>query len=202
MLDVVQNNRRERKKEATKNKIIEVAVELFNKQGFELTTMEQIAEHADIAKGTLYNYFDTKGLIIGAYIHGVSEENGPLLDIILNELPDTRSRLLEVLLKMSQWNDLHRTLVESYIRSRMQTMYKSMNEPGTQSGFRLNLVKIFKLGQQQGELRDDLSVEYLSTHFAVMYFITLIGWLADPEDYHLQNEIEQSIDLFLNGSKK
>ena len=83
---------------------------------------------------------------------------------------------------MSQWNDLNRELVEIYIRSRMQTIHKSRNDPGEHSGFRLNLVKILWIGQQQGELRVDLSIEYLANHFAVMYFTTLIGWIVDPEN--------------------
>ena len=113
-------SRRQRKKEATKNKIIEVAVELFNKQGFQLTTNQQIAERADIAIGTLYNYFETKEMIVSAFIQEVAKDSVPLVDIILQEEPNTHSRLLALLLKMSQWNDVNRELVEIYVRSRMQ----------------------------------------------------------------------------------
>lgn len=202
MSETILSNRRQRKKEATKSKIIEIAVELFNKQGFEFTTMEQIAEQTDIAKGTLYNYFPTKELIVGTYIHGVIEGNGPFVDLMINELPDTRSRLYEVLVKMSRWNEQNREFVEIYLHSRMQTTYKSRNKPGEQSGLRLNLEKIFRLGQQEGELKEDLSIEFLATHFTVMYFTTLIRWLADPENFELPKELSLLIDFFLNGSKK
>lgn len=47
-------SRVERKKEETKSRIITVAIGLFNEKGVQATTMEQIAELADIAKGTLY----------------------------------------------------------------------------------------------------------------------------------------------------
>lgn len=40
------------------------AMALIRAYGFEETTMEQIAEEADIAKGTLYNYFPAKEAII------------------------------------------------------------------------------------------------------------------------------------------
>lgn len=46
-----------RKKEKTRQVIITTAMNLFIQNGYEATTMEQIAEMADIAKGTLYNYF-------------------------------------------------------------------------------------------------------------------------------------------------
>ena len=62
------SSRVERKKEETKRKIIEVALNLFKQQGFEATTMEQIASVVDIAKGTLYNYFPVKEAILNEYI--------------------------------------------------------------------------------------------------------------------------------------
>jgi len=52
--------RRESKKEATKKKILEVSLQLFQKMGFGRTTMRDIARKCGIALGTTYNYFPTK----------------------------------------------------------------------------------------------------------------------------------------------
>ena len=59
--------RRERKKQETKKNIIKIAMYLFRKQGFDETTMEQIAKEVDTVKGTLYNYFPVKESIICEY---------------------------------------------------------------------------------------------------------------------------------------
>ncbi len=53
-------NRRERKKEETRIKIINCTIELFKDKGFSDTSMEEIAEKSDVAKGTLYNYFSDR----------------------------------------------------------------------------------------------------------------------------------------------
>ena len=52
--------RRETKKEATRKKILEVSLQLFQKQGFGRTTMRDVAKKVGIALGTTYNYFPTK----------------------------------------------------------------------------------------------------------------------------------------------
>ena len=52
--------RRETKKEATKKKILEVSLQLFQKIGFGRTTMRDVAKKCGIALGTTYNYFPTK----------------------------------------------------------------------------------------------------------------------------------------------
>ncbi|MBY9007172.1 MAG: TetR/AcrR family transcriptional regulator [Candidatus Lokiarchaeota archaeon] len=52
--------RREKEREQLRQIIIEAAEKLFFSQGFENTTMEQIANEAEYSKGTLYNYYHSK----------------------------------------------------------------------------------------------------------------------------------------------
>jgi len=52
--------RRERKKLRTRALIQKEALRLFLEKGFETTTIEEIAEAADIAPSTFFNYFPTK----------------------------------------------------------------------------------------------------------------------------------------------
>lgn len=49
-----------KRKQATKEKIIEVALKVFDKKGFFKTTVDDIARAAGLAKGTLYLYFKDK----------------------------------------------------------------------------------------------------------------------------------------------
>jgi AcrR family transcriptional regulator len=51
---------RERKKLKTKTTIQREAMRLFKKQGYGATTVEQIAEAAEISPSTFFNYFPTK----------------------------------------------------------------------------------------------------------------------------------------------
>ncbi|HUG68781.1 MAG TPA: TetR/AcrR family transcriptional regulator [Pirellulaceae bacterium] len=54
------------KKSATRKRILEVAAELFRAHGYDATTTRDIAVAAEIATGTLFNYFSTKEAIVGA----------------------------------------------------------------------------------------------------------------------------------------
>ncbi len=53
-------------KHATRRRIVETARELFRTRGFDATTTRDIARAAEIAAGTLFNYFDSKEAVVVA----------------------------------------------------------------------------------------------------------------------------------------
>jgi AcrR family transcriptional regulator len=55
-----QLSRRERKKRETRQRLLECAWQQFLERGYDETTVEDITEAADVAKGTFFNYFGTK----------------------------------------------------------------------------------------------------------------------------------------------
>jgi AcrR family transcriptional regulator len=57
---------RDRKKKLRRARILQAAIRAFNSGGFSSTTMQEIANEADLAVGTLYNYFPSKNdLLLG-----------------------------------------------------------------------------------------------------------------------------------------
>lgn len=64
---------RERKAARTRHQIVEAALDLFLTRGFDQTTMEDIAERAEIGSSTLYRYFPSKDLVILEPILGFTE---------------------------------------------------------------------------------------------------------------------------------
>jgi AcrR family transcriptional regulator len=55
---------RDRKKQKTRLAIQDAALELFVEQGFDATTVEQIAALAEVSTATFFRYFKTKGEVI------------------------------------------------------------------------------------------------------------------------------------------
>ena len=60
---------REQKKERTKGAILDAALKLFTRKGYENTSIEELAAEAGVGKGTIYSYFKTKSEIFLAFGH-------------------------------------------------------------------------------------------------------------------------------------
>lgn len=58
----------------TKQEILEAALDLFSVQGFEATSVSQIADAVGIRKASLYSHFESKQAILDALIQEVLEQ--------------------------------------------------------------------------------------------------------------------------------
>lgn len=65
---------RERKKQRTRATIVDAAVQLCVRQGYEQTTVDQIAGAAEVSPRTFSRYFPNKEAVVGALIEETSEQ--------------------------------------------------------------------------------------------------------------------------------
>lgn len=66
--------------EARRQQIIDAAIAVIAEQGFQRTTIKQIAGRAGVADGTIYNYFKNKDAILFAIVNRLSEAEMRELD--------------------------------------------------------------------------------------------------------------------------
>ena len=70
---------RERKKRKTRRLIINTAIELFTARGFDAVTLEDIAAVCEVSRGTVFNYFPYKELMVLEFMDAyMAEELGPI----------------------------------------------------------------------------------------------------------------------------
>lgn len=77
---------RERKKAKTRQAIQDAAVRLITKRGFDNTTVDEIAEAAEISPSTFFRYFPTKEDVV------LMDDYDPMLISALADLPDEQMR--------------------------------------------------------------------------------------------------------------
>jgi len=93
-----------RKKNARRDALLSAAADLFSTHGFEAVTVSEIALAADLATGTVYNYFPTKTALLmailsadlDAMLEEIGREAASPIDALLSvfRVVDRRSRAL------------------------------------------------------------------------------------------------------------
>jgi len=192
-------SRVERKKEETKKKIITVAITLFKEQGFNITTMEQIAQEADIAKGTLYNYFPVKEAILSEYIQRAFREKNPARIMRLRKMADTRSRMILIISELIEGVQGQKEIFEKYLVYQLQKIVSLHKDERIKSGIRLLATEIIELGQKSGEVRNDIPLDILIDLFEFVFIEVAKLFYTEPEKFKPRESIEQCVNLFMNG---
>ena len=127
---------RERKKQQTRLRIIEVALDLCDAQGFDATTVEQIAHGADVSPRTINRYFDSKEDIV----LGPVKDFGLAIADCLRALPVTDNELESLRLAFLQVVDTAANSVEGPLSfRRFQQMQRILRSSPTVSAQSMEL---------------------------------------------------------------
>jgi AcrR family transcriptional regulator len=196
---MTEQTRTARKKERTTKLIMDTAMVLFRAKGVDATSMEEIAREADIAKGTLYNYFPEKEAIINEYMVRRFKVNHEERLRKIDELENTRERLVYMVVTLITGVKRNSEIFEKYLIYHTKKMV-TVNKVEQGSGFNLIGESIIKKGQENGELRDDIPLWVLKEFFEFI-FIEIAKQQRNKEELDMAM-INQHIDLFLSGTKK
>ena len=90
--------RLEREREQRRKTILNAAKKLFFRKGLENTTMDEIAENAELSKGTLYLYFQSKEILAISIIKEISD----LMNKDLRKAADTGKNGIERIKDVTQ----------------------------------------------------------------------------------------------------
>jgi AcrR family transcriptional regulator len=86
-----------KKSEETRTRILEAALALFRKRGFEKTTMRDIAQESGVALGAAYYYFDSKDALVMGFYERAQRDLDPLLEDALARTQGLEERLRAVI---------------------------------------------------------------------------------------------------------
>ncbi len=191
-------SRRERKKEETRTRIFKAATRLFRDRGFEATTVDDITEKADVAKGTFFNYFPKKEAVL-AYLseQRLEEAEANAASILSCDCP-TREKVLQVYGYAASAYAEDRELSRYVIIELMKRAF----EPGQAASERWRnlLVRIIRQGQESGELRLDVDPVRAESLLGSLYIATVYMWVCCIEgQFDLQEELTARLTLALDG---
>jgi AcrR family transcriptional regulator len=188
-------DRRERKKQETRQRLIESAWDLFQERGYDHTTVHDITEAADVAKGTFFNYFSTKEAIIDRIAVWRIEVLG---NHVLGEddVPESAVERIKLLMRaMSDELSPEQGLVRHMVRARLG--HGGRRESAHRLGSLVHQLVV--QGQSRGEIRDDVEPGFV-VHVLMSSFFHYVGrWWHEDDGRPEETKLTQLVDVLMDG---
>jgi AcrR family transcriptional regulator len=191
-------SRRERKKEETRSRIFRAAVDLFRKRGFESTTVDEITERADVAKGTFFNYFPRKEAVLSylseSRLVPVEENAGAMLA----DPRPARDKLLDLYVSCASVYEEDRELSRYVLLELIAHSFEPTEEMGKR--WQDQILPLVRQGQEKGDLRADAEAARVEALLTSIYYATLYEWACCVgEEFELRKELRARLRLAMEG---
>src|ERR1700738_2949416 len=191
-------DRRQRRSSDIRERLFRAALQLFAEKGFAETTLEDITNAADVGKGTFFNYFPSKDHILLAFgemqlgkleeaVKTARSRNEPMpeflrtLGVRMTQEPTRNPSIIRALLQAY--------LSTTPVRAAMMDLQRRIHSLHTQ---------MIQLGQDRGEIRNDLPAAEIAQVFRQTIFGTLLIWSLYG-DASLHSRIETAFNLLWSG---
>lgn len=193
-------SRQKIKKDATKELILIEASKLFSSQGYEKTTLDQILENANIAKGTFYYHFKSKEQLVEELIN----QGYAQFSTIASQDLESGISPLEILEKVIQnfvdWTLKNPEQLKVLLTQRFSVL-SSINPENRAGSFREITSYLISVAQKNNILRDDINSMELAQMLGMMLVQAQLSWLFNRE-VDLREKCFNCLKVFLNGVEK
>ncbi|MBL8556699.1 MAG: TetR/AcrR family transcriptional regulator [Phenylobacterium sp.] len=152
---------RQSQKEATRQRVIAAARELFDTHGYEGTTIREIARHAGVAVGSVFTTFASKGEILSEVM---AARLDPLYAEIDRVMPHVRGSTADRLRTMFavhfEFEARHVRLFLSHIAAAYDwTLAPGVRPYGRNQRLREVIRETLRRGQAEGDVRPDADLD-------------------------------------------
>jgi AcrR family transcriptional regulator len=172
--------RRERRRRELRERVYEVARDLFLTQGFEATTVEQIAEAADIAPATFFNYFQSKAGVLELMTNEVLEYVGQLAEAHLGGEASLGDQLVGLARGAAEQIAANRGVARDVVLEFVRLQGRPDDAAPYLARLHQPLAATIERGQQRGEIRSDDDAKFLAEMVLGALNATVAHWLSDP----------------------
>lgn len=170
------SDRRSRRSAELRERLFHAALQLFAKKGFAETTVEDITNAADVGKGTFFNYFPSKDHILLAF----GEMQLAKLQSAVEEARSSAEPMPQFLRSLGERMTQEPTRNPAIVRALLLGYLSSSPVREAVLDLQKRVLalhsEMIQLGQQRGEIRDDLPAIEIAQVFRQTIFGTLLIW--------------------------
>lgn len=187
------------KMKAVKDRIFHAAMELFEQQGYENTSVEQITKRAGVSKGTFFTHFPSKDAVFSAIGRIFTEYFQEIVENGLRENHSMQRILRDSIHMAAVWCEENKPMIGQVIASGMHPPSAGSHSTGNRVAMLELLGRVLRAGQAQGEIRGDISADDVSAMITGLYFTVMFDWINDGGVWSMEDKLRNYLELLFRG---
>jgi TetR/AcrR family transcriptional repressor of uid operon len=188
-----------------RERILQSAVTIFSKNGFDKSRMEDISLAAGISKGTLYLYFKSKDELFFAICENNIKKLKEQLDFLLAQKKEDLIYNLEKF-----YDNFHNAIKDDEQKVYMELISECSRNPKIRNVMYLHRIKVFDIVSKylnlqidKGLLKKDLDVEAISSGLVSIYDgLTLNKIMGIDNEFNKKSWTETTKAIFVSISNQ
>ena len=186
----------------TKGRIVSAAWQLFYRQGYDNTTVEEIIAESGTSKGSFYHYFEGKDALLSSLSYLFDEKYEELMDQIPRDMDsfDILMLLNRELFAMIE-NSISLDLLARLYSSQLVTRGEKHLLDHNRIYYKL-LRRIVSEGQQKGQIRDDVTVSEVVRVYAMCERALIYDWCLSEGSYSLMHYGRTMLPRFMDSFRQ
>jgi len=197
-------SRREREKLAQRREMLAAALELFSEKGYHNVSMQQIAEKAEFAIGTLYKFFNSKEDLYQALILEKHLKFHEALTKAVAEEDDEIEKLRKYVQAKGEVFRANVSMIRIYFAETQGARYNVMAGFNTEirqrrSKFMQTLAGIFESGMKKKRFRRIADPHHLAIALDSISNAFLFLWLDEPERHPYPEDPDTVLNILFKG---
>ena len=188
------------KKKVKRQLIIDAAIDVFSRNGFQNSTISQIARKANVAEGTIYQYFKSKEDLFFSIPIEKTKEFYNELELHLQGINGAENKIR----KFAWYYLYHLQENPEYARALMLEMRVNRNFANTKTfeAYRPlthKILEIIEEGQEEGIIRKDMNLYTIRHLILGMLEHIVTRWLLKGEKGDLLDQYDDAVELLIQG---
>jgi TetR/AcrR family fatty acid metabolism transcriptional regulator len=185
-----------------RNTIAEAAVSVFAANGYSESTVQQIADEANISKGSIYQYYESKAEILYEIFQTFETALHDTFDRQLETDKSPTEKLGHLLKELTELVELNRPTI-AVLFDFWSTSLHSDAEPKIDfesfyTRLQNKLALLLDTQVPDGQIRSDLD-ESVTSILIGFFEGQLVQWLVNPSGPSINQVRETGYDLIMNG---
>ncbi len=187
--------------EERKEQITEAASKVFAEQGFDKARMDDIAQEANLSKGTLYLYFKSKDAIITHLLDRLFQREFADLYLLESDPRPAPEKLLsfadKIIGDIHGWSRVVPIMYEFLGRLFRQSIVQEAFRKYMHTYLEM-IIPIIQQGIDAGDFKAG-DAEEIAITIGALFEGTILLWVYDPKTVDLDKHLHAGINLLMEG---